>query len=115
NQRVVPRRSSSAGMEVPSESSMTMHTKFIVAFMVLALVPFAWPIPPPAQITIIPGSAAVGAELLHQKGCVDCHAFDGTGQGRTPVQLAAALWNHSPEMWRAQKERNVRPTLDSME
>ena len=92
-----------------------MHTKFIAAFVVLALAPFAWPIPAPGQITIIPGSSARGAELVRQKACVDCHTFDGTAQGRTPMQLAAALWNHSPEMWRAQKERNVRPTLNSME
>src|SRR5206468_589387 len=29
--------------------------------------------------------------------------------------LAAALWNHSPDMWRAQNLRNVQPVLDSME
>jgi cytochrome c2 len=92
-----------------------MHTKFMAAILVLALAPFAWPIPAPAQITIIPGSSVGGAALVRQKGCVACHDFDGAARGRTPAQLAAALWNHSPEMWRAQKERNVRPTLNSME
>jgi len=102
-------------MEVPPKSGLTMHTKFIAAFLVLALAPFVWPVPAPAQITIIPGSSVGGAALIRQKGCVDCHTFDGKTQGRTPAQVAAALWNHSPEMWRAQKERNVRPTLNSME
>src|SRR6266550_102069 len=92
-----------------------MHTKFIAGFIVLALAPFAWPVPAPGQIAIIPGSAVKGAELFHQKACAECHTFDGTSQGRTPTQLAAALWNHSPERWRAQKDRNVRPSLDSME
>jgi cytochrome c2 len=29
--------------------------------------------------------------------------------------LATALWNHSPTMWRAQQQREIRPMLDSME
>jgi cytochrome c2 len=92
-----------------------MHTKFIPAFLVLALAPFAWPVPASAQITIIPGSSVNGAALVRQKGCVDCHTFNGPAKGRTPAQLAAALWNHSPDMWRAQKQRNVRPALNSLE
>ena len=92
-----------------------MRRKFIAVFIVLALAPFAWAIPAHAQITIVPGSAANGGELFRQKGCVDCHSFDGMAQGRTPTQLAAALWNHTPEMWRAQQARNVRPVLDSQE
>ncbi|HLH29793.1 MAG TPA: c-type cytochrome, partial [Terriglobia bacterium] len=49
------------------------------------------------------------------KGCVNCHAADQMRQGQTPVSLAAAMWNHSPEMWQAQKQRNIRPVLTSME
>src|SRR5437660_588313 len=92
-----------------------MYTKLIVAALAFALAPLAWPIPAPAQIKILPGSAARGAELLHQKRCIECHSFDGSGQERSPMQLASALWNHSPDMWRAQKTRNVRPALDSLE
>src|SRR5438874_544791 len=92
-----------------------MHTRFVVLFLGFALAPFAWPFPSSAQIAIIPGSAENGAELVRIKGCIECHTFNGSGLGRSPAQLAAALWNHSPKMWRAQETRNVRPLLDSME
>src|SRR5437867_8515543 len=104
-----------------------MHTRFLVVFISLALAPFAWPPMSSAQIEIIPGSSARGAELFRSKACVDCHAFRGVGgkigpdlaqpnqNAHTPMQFASALWNHGPTMWRAQEARRVRPTLDSME
>src|SRR5262249_39582681 len=92
-----------------------MHTRFAALFLGFALVPFAWPLPSAAQIAIIPGSAERGAALIKSKGCLDCHSFDGSGQGRSPAQLAADVWNHSPEMWRAQQTKNVRPLMDSIE
>ena len=88
-----------------------MHTRFAALFLGFALVPFAWPLPSAAQITIIPGSAERGAVLVKSKGCLDCHSFDGSGQGRSPAQLAADVWNHSPEMWRAQRTKNVLPIM----
>jgi cytochrome c2 len=94
---------------------MTMHTRFFALFLVLALMPFAWPLPGSAQISIIPGSAARGAVLFREKSCTDCHSAGRTPQAATPMLLATALWNHSPKMWRAQQERNIRPTLDSIE
>src|SRR3989442_2811486 len=91
-----------------------MHKRFFALFVAFALVPFAWPLPATAQISIIPGSAAQGAELFREKSCVQCHASSAP-QAPTPTLLATALWNHSPKMWRAQQERNVQPTLDSTE
>jgi len=68
-----------------------------------------------------------GAELFHSKGCIDCHSFSGAGGNtasdlaqpnaatREPMQVASALWNHAPRMWRAQEPRHIRPVLDSMQ
>ena len=92
-----------------------MQTRFIGLFIGLALAPFAWPVPAAPQIAVVPGSAARGAVLVREKSCVQCHTFDGSGQGRTPSQLAAALWNHSPKMWQAQTSRNFKPVLNSAE
>ena len=79
-----------------------MHTQLAALF-------FAF-----AQISVIPGSAVRGAELFRDKTCVECHAAN-VPHAATPTLLAAALWNHSPKMWRAQRDRNIRPMLDSME
>src|SRR2546423_974163 len=102
-----------------------MYTRFVVLFIGLALAPFAWLPISSAQIEIIPGSSRRGAELFRSKACIDCHAYRGAGgaiapdlaqpnqHAHTPVQLASALWNHGPRMWRAQEARQVRPTLDN--
>src|SRR5947199_6445556 len=90
-----------------------MQTRFVVLLISFMLAPFAWPLPP--QIAIVPGSSIRGAELFREKACVECHSFNGVPQAQNPMRLAAALWNHSPEMWRAQKTRAIRPTLDSAE
>jgi mono/diheme cytochrome c family protein len=104
-----------------------MHTRFVAVFLSLALAPFAWTFFAPAQIDIVPGSSVRGAELFRSKGCIECHAFGGAGgkaapdlaqpnaTTRGPMQLASALWNHAPRMWRAQEVRQIRPALDSME
>jgi cytochrome c551/c552 len=103
-----------------------MHTKLVALFIAFALAPFAWPPVSSAQIEIIPGSSVRGADLFQSKGCVDCHKPGGVGGSiapdltqpnkniHTPMQLASALWNHAPRMWRAQSGTR-RPTLDSME
>ena len=90
-----------------------MHTRLFALFMALALAPLAWPFPASAQITIIPGSSAHGAAIFKEKSCIACHA--STPQAATPMLLATALWNHSPNMWRAQRDRDLRPMLDSVE
>jgi len=103
-----------------------MHTKLVVLFIAFALAPFAWPPVSSAQIEIIPGSSVRGADLFRNKGCIECHTSSGVGGKiapdltqpnkniHTPMQLASALWNHAPRMWRAQS-RIGRPSLDSAE
>jgi mono/diheme cytochrome c family protein len=74
-----------------------------------------------------PGDPKTGAALFTVKGCVQCHEVGGTG-GRTgpsvdflkavnsPVLVAAAMWNHGPEMAEAMKARGIpRPTLQGKE
>ena len=102
-------------------------TKFSVSFIGLALGLFAGTSVSSAQIGVIPGSSAHGAEVFRRNGCIDCHAFGSVGgttapdlrrsneRPRTPIQLATALWNHGPRMWRAQDARGIRPSLDSMD
>jgi len=59
------------------------------------------------------GSAARGRELLNSRDCLRCHSLGGTGGGtapdlgrrsigerHSPTELAAAMWNHGPEIWR---------------
>lgn len=94
-----------------------MRTRCIVLLAGLALACWAWPesFLAARQITIAPGSSVNGARVFREKGCVSCHAFEGLTEGQNPSSLAAGLWNHSPEMWRAQTERNLRPLLDSRE
>jgi cytochrome c551/c552 len=100
-------------------------TKHFILCSGLALIAFVLAPSSFAQIEIIPGSSAHGAELFREQGCVDCHAFNGIGANaapdlgragermRTPMQLASVLWNHGPRMWRAQDARQIRPTLNS--
>jgi mono/diheme cytochrome c family protein len=56
-----------------------------------------------------PGDAQAGEQLFGSKGCAQCHAVGGKGGQRgpgldflkradSPVLVAAALWNHGPEM-----------------
>src|SRR5689334_1524763 len=95
-----------------------MHHKFMILFFALAVAPFAWPLPSSsaaAQIRIIPGSAVSGSHIFSEKGCANCHKFEDMAQNETPSSLAAALWNHSPKMWRAQQKGGVQPVLNSSE
>jgi cytochrome c2 len=106
---------------------MSIYTRFVVVFIALAVIPFVWLPSSSAQISIIPGSSARGAELFQKKACIACHSFNASGgktapdlaQGsehvRTPVQLASVLWNHAPRMWQAQQAKQLRPLLDSTE
>lgn len=53
----------------------------------------------------VAGDAEIGRQLLHDKGCLECHSLGGDG-GRTagdleqvrdvaePASLIAGLWNH---------------------
>src|SRR5438552_8027532 len=104
-----------------------MHNRILVIFIILAVAPFAWPVPSSAQVEVIPGNSLRGAALFREKGCVECHAFRGAGarvgpdlaqpneRTHTPMQLATALWNHGPRMWREQENRRLGATLNSAE
>jgi cytochrome c2 len=61
---------------------------------------------------LIPGDARKGWEVFSQKGCIQCHGMAEKGKksiapdlSRSPSShlssggLAAAMWNHAPEMW----------------
>ena len=68
-----------------------------------------------------------GARVMHDKGCVTCHAVNGKGgkigpdlgrvpQPRTFFELAAALWNHAPAMAARMKQLGIqRPRLTAKE
>lgn len=56
-----------------------------------------------------PGNERSGRKLLREKKCADCHSFGGRGGDigpdftasndyLTPLALAAAMWNHGPQM-----------------
>lgn len=68
-----------------------------------------------------------GAQALRDQGCTNCHAVLGYegGSGRapdlgrsrpggySPLEFAAELWNHSPEMWAAaERQGEAAPMLD---
>ena len=60
---------------------------------------------------LLPGGIKEGWRVFNQKRCGQCHAFWGEGGKGGPdlgalpqayvsqAQLAALMWNHSPEMW----------------
>jgi cytochrome c2 len=79
---------------------MIIHGALLIAILLM-----------PMQVTIVPGDSAHGAALFVEKGCVECHSFNGHGgsiapdlarqsdESHSPSKLAAELWNHSPMMW----------------
>ena len=65
-----------------------------------------------------PGNPGVGARYFAEKRCVACHQVGGTGgvvgpnldflkQFASPLFVAAALWNHGPQMTEAMKARGL--------
>jgi mono/diheme cytochrome c family protein len=65
-----------------------------------------------------PGDPARGASAFTAKGCAQCHALGGAGGAvgpaldglrrlDSPVLLAAAMWNHGPQMAEAMAARGV--------
>jgi len=70
-----------------------------------------------------PGDPKAGENLFAAKGCVQCHEVGGKGgrvgpgldflkRANSPVLVAAAMWNHGPEMAEAMKAKGiVRPTF----
>ncbi len=75
----------------------------------------------------LPGTAAVGRRLFTEKRCVVCHQVDGVGgvvgptldhlrPFRSPIYVAAAMWNHGPQMAEAMAARGIqRPAFTGAE
>ncbi|MBI4635781.1 MAG: c-type cytochrome [Candidatus Rokubacteria bacterium] len=73
------------------------------------------------------GDAATGEKLFAAKGCVQCHALGGAGgrvgpvldplgRANSPVLVAAAMWNHGPQMAEVMKAKGIaRPTFEGKE
>jgi mono/diheme cytochrome c family protein len=65
-----------------------------------------------------PGNAEAGRRLFAGKRCVVCHQVAGAGgvigpsldavkPYRSPLYLAAAMWNHGPQMAEIMRDRNI--------
>lgn len=79
------------------------------------------------EYKLLPADPDRGREIFEAKGCAGCHSVDGTPRGAptlgpgskaptTIVQFAGAMWNHSPEMWRAMQEQHIpRPSFEAHE
>lgn len=75
----------------------------------------------------LPEDPANGHQFFVQKGCVNCHAIKGEGgktgpdlgmveRGKTQLDLAARIWNHTPSMIiKMEKEGMIKPTLTGKE
>ena len=80
-----------------------------------------------AQYYDEPGDAKTGEGLFAAKGCVQCHEVGGKGgrvgpgldflkRANSPVLVAAAMWNHGPEMAETMKTKGIaRPTFQGKE
>lgn len=74
-----------------------------------------------------PGDPDVGRGLFHEKRCVMCHQLGGVGgvigpsldhlgQFRSPIPVAAAMWNHGPSMSEEMRRRGIeRPSFQGAE
>jgi mono/diheme cytochrome c family protein len=73
------------------------------------------------------GDAKAGERLFAAKGCVQCHAVGGQGgsvgpaldamkRANSPVLVAAAMWNHGPQMAEVMKAKGIpRPAFQGRE
>ena len=105
---------------------MTRQAVILAATLVAAAVLAA---PAAAQTPFTPGyDTSAGARVFEDKGCVRCHTTnpaDGGKPGpnlansprpRTFFDLAAALWNHAPQMAARMRTLSLpRPRLDAKE
>lgn len=74
-----------------------------------------------------PGDVEVGKRLFREKKCVVCHqvgtyggvigpSLDHLSQYGSPILVAAAMWNHGPEMMELMRDRGIeRPTFSGSE
>ncbi len=75
----------------------------------------------------IGGNPDAGKKLFMAKSCIQCHQIGGVGgvlgpsldavaRAGSPIDIAAAMWNHAPAMAQKMTERGVnRPTLNATE
>jgi cytochrome c2 len=75
----------------------------------------------------VPGNAAAGRRVFAEKRCVVCHQVDGVGgvvgpnldflrPFSSPIYVAAAMWNHGPQMTDAMAARGIqRPSFTGTE
>lgn len=73
------------------------------------------------------GDTVAGRVLFAEKQCIRCHqvggiggiagpSLDFTGQFHSPIRLAAAMWNHGPEMAESMRAKGIqRSTLTGSE
>lgn len=76
------------------------------------------PIEKDLPVYLPPGNTRNGSVLFREKGCIHCHSVRGEGgdvgpplgswaSGGVLSQMAGAIWNHGPEMWKSMEEAEV--------
>jgi cytochrome c551/c552 len=70
-------------------------------------------------LAAVAGDAERGKQVFDSLKCVTCHSVAGAGgksapdlarreaRGSTPADLAAAMWNHAPQMWAAMEKAGI--------
>lgn len=76
---------------------------------------------------VLPGNPQQGIELFFSRGCVTCHSAFGEETKSAPhlekkpighlsaVQMAAAMWNHAPQMWEQMEAEPLAPPAMNQE
>lgn len=77
--------------------------------------------------SLLPDSPLEGSRLFAGKGCLECHSVQSTGgrvgpdlgrgrMNRPLLEIAGVMWNHSPRMEHAFRERHIaRPKFEAKE
>ena len=95
----------------------------MIALLALLLAPA----PAGGLFSLLPANPLEGSRLFAEKGCLECHAVQSEGGRGAPdlgrgrlnrplLEIAGVMWNHSPRMEHAFKERHLaRPRFDAKE
>ena len=83
---------------------------------------------PLQESAVFPADPGRGWELFREKACIECHSAGGKGGTTAPdlgsgevlgsslSELAGQMWNHSPSMWQAMRDKGVeRPNFAGRE